>query len=141
MSNFLNATRKIYSTVNSIFSVKWGQYLVDGARSLIVVNMTIESYIDLILLPEFLKALSPHWFLEGSLDAIEFCRWITNDPMCEEDEPWLFLSVGWRQAVLNESILLRPRSPILLSVRYAEAEHTIISWIPGHCEVYDECSD
>ena len=111
--------------------MKLREYLVYWACSFIVMDMSIQGYINLILLPEILKVLPSHWFFKRAFHCIEPWRRIAKYPVCKKYQPWLFLSVNRCQALFNEFILLCSFSPIKFCVSYAESEHAIVNWVPS----------
>ena len=94
-------------------------YLIYRAASFIIVSMTKKGYINLVLLPQLLKALPAHWLFGCPLVHVPFTGGVTKHTMCQKDEPWLLLMVHLRKAVLNELVLFCPFSPVFFSVRYA----------------------
>jgi len=94
-------------------------YLIYRAASFIIVNMTKKGYINLVLLPQLLKALPAHWLFGCPLVHVPFTGGVTKHTMCQKDEPWLLLMVHLRKAVLNELVLFCPFSPVFFCVRYA----------------------
>lgn len=54
-------------------------------------HMAVKGNIDLIFLPEVLKALSPHWFSGGPFISIKISWRVTQHTMCQKNKPWLFL--------------------------------------------------
>lgn len=106
-------------------------YLVYGACSFIIVNMTKKGNVHLIFLPKPLQAFPSHGFFKCTLHAIPIVRGIPQDTMSCEYQPRLFTSVYWCKAILNKPVLFRSFPPVMLSVSYTEMKHTIICRVPA----------
>lgn len=92
--------------------------------------MSVESDVYFVLLPQFLKAFSPHRLFKGSFFAVPIIGGVTEDAMSDKDEPRLCLSVNSCKAMLYEFVLLRAFSPVVFTVRYTEPEHSVVCSVP-----------
>jgi hypothetical protein len=116
-------------------------HLVDWARPLVAVDVSIEGEVDLVLLPELLQRFPPHGLLERALRLVVGAGRVPKDAVREEDEPRLLLPVDGRQAPLDEPVLLGPGPPVLLRVSDAEPEHAVVRCVPEEEEGRkDQCS-
>ncbi len=93
-------------------------------------DMAIKSKVHLVLLPKLLQAFPSHGLFKWAFQAIIRGRGIPKDTMSSEDQPWLFLSICWSKAMLNEFVLFWSFPPIMLTVSYTKAKHAIIRGVP-----------
>lgn len=105
-------------------------YLINWTCSFVVMDMAIEGNINPILLPEILKAFPSHRLLKWALRCIPVIGRVAEHTMSSEYQPRLFLSICWCKALLYESVLFWPLSPVMFCISYTKPEQSIIRWIP-----------
>lgn len=88
--------------------------------------MAVERDVHPVLLPQLLKAFPGHRLGKRSFLAVEETGGVAKDAMSDEYQPRLLLPVNRGEAVLDELVLLRAFSPVMLAVRDTEPEHAVI---------------
>lgn len=94
-------------------------------------DVAVYGDIDFIALPEFLETFPSHGLCKRPLVDVEVSGRVSQHSVSQKDEPRLFLAIHRSKAVLYELVLLAPFSPVVLRVRYAEPEHSIVRRVPA----------
>ena len=112
-----------------VFLVAHAAVLVNRARALIIVHVTVDREIHFVLLPEGLQILTCHRLSKGAQGLVTDRGGVSQGSVSKEDQPWLLLPVGARHTVLQEFVLLGADSPVHFRIRNAELE------LPPACRI------